>query len=151
MKTEGTMAEEKRGSGKDDTGKRGRRQLIYKELESDWFHLFHLWHWIQERRHWRQPSKTWRRIIFNPETENPIPNWVQQQSKYIFRHRGLRSFISHALFLGNLLEGVLLKNKINQERKICVEEDIEFSPRRQQGTIPGMITVLVIQRATSPD
>ena len=151
MKTEETKAEERWGGGKDDTDKRGCGQLIYKELEPDKFHLFHLWHWIQGRRHWRKPSKTWRRIIFNPEIENPILNWVQQQSKYIFRHRGLRSFISHALFLGNLLEGVLLKNEINQERKICVEEDIEFSPRRQQGTIPGMIIVLVIQRATSPD
>ena len=111
------MAEEKWGGGKDDIDKRGWGQLIYKELEPDELHLFHLWHWIQERRHWRKLSDIWRRIIFNPETENPIPNWVQQQSKYIFRRRGLRSFISHALFLGNLLEGVLPKNEINQERR----------------------------------
>lgn len=42
MNTEETMAEERWGGGKDDTDKTGCGQLIYKELEPDKFHLFHL-------------------------------------------------------------------------------------------------------------
>lgn len=52
----------------------------------------------------------------------------------MFGHTGLRSFISHALFLGDLVESVLMKNGINEERgKYGLRKTLDLTHKNSKG------------------